>query len=218
MSTWLQIPLHGRASDTSHNKALRRLSARNMEAQHLFRNCDVQVRDPLAPKWDWDHQFGTYELENDIVGPLIIARKDKRPLHLLHAMAVVHYAEHVMTPLLDTYQRDRQMFKQAPTYFEHQAQVMIARHSIVQHAKPENFRLFWYKYKEQKVNGSLDMLVDEGEETAHLQMKMWTMDREELTPRPEWQGVRCPCDVGKHRLSIGKMGSKGLGIGTLFES
>jgi hypothetical protein len=188
-----------------------------MEAQHLFRNCNIQARDPLAPNRDWDHQFGKYELEDDIVGPLILARKDKRPLHVLHAMAIIHFAQNIMAPLLDNYQNNRRFFTEAPTYFEHQAHVMAARHSIVQYAKPENFRPFWYNFKAQKINGSLDTIVHESEESADLQMKMWMVNREELMPRPEWQSVRCPCDVGKHKLNIGNLGSKRGSIGMLFE-
>jgi hypothetical protein len=192
------------------DKALRPLNDRNLEAQHLFRNCDVQSRDPFAPDWDWDHQFGKYELEDDIVGPLILARKDRKPLHVLHAMAIISFAEQIMAPLLDNYQCNRVVFKQAPTYFEHQAQVMTARHSVIQYAKPETFRPFWYKFKAQKVNGNLDLLGEERDGAAQLQMKMWMVNQEELMPRPEWQGVRCPCDVGKHKLSIGNMGSRDL--------
>jgi hypothetical protein len=205
LSVWLRIPLHGRAGDTSHSKAVRSLSDINTEAQHLFRNCNVLAHDSKASEIEWDHQFGEYELEADIIGPLILARKDKKSLHVLHAMAIVAFAETVMVPLLDGYQIERWFWKQTATHFEHQKEVMTARTSILEHAKPGQFRSFWYDFKRQKIRGKPELLTEEGDKTAQMQMNLWMLDRGELLPRPEWKDIVCPYDVGKKRPSIGSI-------------
>jgi hypothetical protein len=164
----------------------------------------------MALDAEWDHQFGEYELENDIVGPLVLARKDKRSLHVLHAMAIVNFAEIVMVPLLDDYQSKRRVWKQAATHFEHQKEVMTARTMILEQTKPDQFKFFWYDFKMRKIQGRPDLLVEESEKTAQLQMNLWMLDRGELLPRPEWKDVSCPYDIGRKRPSSGSIGASTL--------
>jgi hypothetical protein len=182
--------------DVIHNKPLRRLSDINVDAQILFRNCNVQCRDNTVDNAaDWDHQFGKYELDHDIVGPMILARKDKQSLHVLHAMAVVAFAENVMVPLFDNYQRQRNSWADL-THFELQWEVLAARFEVARHAKKEEFMKFWDEFRNDKVRGRPEKLLEESEEVMKLQKDMWICDRYEFMPRPEWANVLNPYDVG----------------------
>jgi hypothetical protein len=118
-------------------------------------------------------------------------------------MAIINFAENVMSPLLDDYQQIRRNWRDSSTHFEHQRAVIMARYDIVQRATPEEFKAFWREFKDQKVDGRKDLLVDESEKTAKLQMDLWMVDRDELVPHPEWENIPSPYDVGKTLLELG---------------
>jgi hypothetical protein len=204
----LRIKLVGRPLNTKQNTSMHRLSHTNFDAQHLFRCCNVNVADHKAGlynKREWDRNFGEYELPHDIIGPMILARSDMTPLHVLHAMAILSFAETVMTPLFDQYQMYRKLWRSIESHFEHQFRVMTRRVEIVAEAHPKRFVEFWEDFKKQTVNGHPEWLVEDDETTVQQQLELWMVNREELKPRPEWVLVPSPYDVTTKtkRLSFG---------------
>ncbi|KAF2431233.1 hypothetical protein EJ08DRAFT_696621 [Tothia fuscella] len=200
LTTNMELPIVARPDPTTR-KSCRRYSDINTNAEYLFRNCNVQSHDTIVNKKDWDHQFGKYELNDVIFGPIILARKDKKPLHVLHARAIMSFAENIMAPLFDEYQIARKFWRNLDTHFEQQWEVVIARFNIARQGKKEEFMRFWYDYKGSKIKGQPDMLVGESAEVERLQMLSWIVDRYELEPHPEWIHVPTPYDVGVTRVS-----------------
>jgi len=74
---------------------------------------------------------------------------------------------------------------------------MQARLEIAGKARSEPFNLFWTEFKDEKIKGHPELIFTEDETTVRHQMEMWMVNREELTPRPEWADVPSPYDVGQ---------------------
>jgi hypothetical protein len=175
----------------------RRLINTNHYVQHLFRCCLINKVDTTAASFnqrDWDHEFGQHETPA-MMGPVILARHDKQPLHILHAMAMLNFAETVMSPEFDDYQQQRTSWWVEKSHFEHQAVVVMRRLEISWKAERREFERFWHTFKQQTVHGHPELLVEEednAEESMQQLMKLWMVDRDELRPRPEWASVPSP--------------------------
>jgi hypothetical protein len=181
-------PLHGNVDPSMH-----RLSNTNNDTQHLFRCCIAnKVDHSVVDQRDWDHEFGQYG--PPMMGPILLARYDKEPLHILHAMALLDFAENVMSSEFDDYQHHRKSWHVEETHFEHQAVVMRRRVEILGKANRKEFEKFWYTFKQQTVHGHPELLAED-ETTMQQQMELWMVDRDELEPRPEWASVPSPYNV-----------------------
>jgi hypothetical protein len=211
LSEVLGIKVVGRPLNNAHkDPSMRRLSNTNYDAQHLFRCCVVNKVDDIAAshsRREWDRQFGEYELPYDMMGPMILARSDKGPFHILHAMAMLNFAENIMSPEFDDYQHHRKSWRVEETHFEHQRVVMTRRLEIARKANRKGFEFFWKKFKQQTVHGYPELLVEDDETTMQQQMELWMVNRDELEPRPEWASVPSPYDVTNktRRLSFKKL-------------
>lgn len=169
------------------------------EAQHLFRCCDANKADhSVVNQKDWDHEFGKYG--PPMTGSILLARYDKQPFHVLHAMGMLKFAETVMSPELDLYQQERKSWQAEETHFEHQAIVMRRRIEIVGKARRE-FGPFWRKFKQQTVQGRPDLLPENARTLADY-AESWLEDKDEFEPRPEWASVPSPYTVGKQTRSL----------------
>jgi hypothetical protein len=176
----------------------------NRDALHLFRCCVVnKIDDTAASQRDWDREFGQCELP-ETMGPMVLARSDRGALHILHAMALLSFAENVMSPLFDDYQQDRKLWRNEKTHFEHQRLVITRRLDIASKADRIEFEKFWRKFKQERVDGHPELL--NSETAIQRQMELWLVNLDELEPHPEWASVPSPYDVTDQtrRLSIGR--------------
>ncbi|KAE9990386.1 hypothetical protein EG327_001430 [Venturia inaequalis] len=163
------------------------------DAQHLFRCFDANKADhKVANRRDWDHEFGEYG--PPMTGSVVLARLDREPLHVLHAMAILRFAQTVISPALDLYQQERKEWQSEETHFEHQRVVMTRRLQITGLARPEEFEKFWQTFKQQTVRGRPQQLAKDLKTLGH-EAEAWLVDTEELQPRPEWLSVPSPYQV-----------------------
>lgn len=189
MSEKFGVKIVSRPLNNNVEPSMLRLSVTDLsnDAQYLFRSFDPNKADhKVANRRDWDHEFGKYG--PPMTGSVILARFDQEPLHVLHAMAILKFAQTVITPALDLYQQDRKAWQSAETHFEHQAVVMKRRLQITGLARPEEFEKFWKAFKQQTVRGRPQQLAEDLK-TLGQDAEAWLVDKEELQPRPEWSSV-----------------------------
>ncbi|TID25115.1 hypothetical protein E2P81_ATG04219 [Venturia nashicola] len=192
MSEKFGIKIVSRPLNNHVDPSVPRLSVTDLsnDAQHLFRCFDPNKADhKVANRREWDHEFGKYG--PPMMGSVILARLDQEPLHVLHAMAIVKFAQTVITPALDLYQQERKTWQSAETHFEHQVIVMRRRLQITGMARPEEFEQFWQTFKQQTVRGRPQQLADDLK-TLGQDAEAWLVDKEELQPRPDWSSVPSP--------------------------
>lgn len=171
------------------------------DAQHLFRCFDPNKADhSVAHRRDWDHEFGKYG--SPMMGSVVLARLDQEPLHVLHAMAIVRFAQTVISPALDLYQQERTTWQSEETHFEHQAVVMKRRLQITGLAKRREFEQFWHTFKQQIVQGRPEQLAEDLR-TLGQDAEAWLVDKEEMEPRLEWASVPSPYQVRNQIRTFG---------------
>lgn len=191
MSEKFGIKIVSRALNNNADTSNLRLSVSdlNNDAQHLFRCFNPNIADhSVVNRRDWDHEFGKYGPA--MMGPVILARLDQEPLHVLHAMAILKFAQTIITPALDLYQQERKAWHAEETHFEHQAVVMKRRLQTTGMARREEFEQFWRVFKQQTVQGRPEQM-DAELKTLGQDLEVW-VDKEELQPRPEWASVPSP--------------------------
>jgi hypothetical protein len=168
----------------------------------LYRNCDVgSTLDPARVP------FGTIPDAWAVnTGPIVVARMDKKPLHLLHMAAISTFITKEIGRLFqecteaEQAWRDQYQFGVGEDYgddglnsalwhiFERRRQVLAA-------ATPERFEEFFWKYKQQRVRGRPELLVPWNELTSRQKRESQIISAEEIEPRPEWSDVVSPSQV-----------------------
>ena len=130
---------------------LREAQVPNLLIRSLFRECDVTCCDKNAGIYEWDHEFGEQKLLID--GPVILARKDGRPLHLVHAKMILEYVEREVDPLFDGYQVERKRWRKRIDGAEYREKINELRGNVEVKVKEATMRAQWHEFK--KLNAAL---------------------------------------------------------------
>ncbi|QDS75531.1 hypothetical protein FKW77_005312 [Venturia effusa] len=195
MSEKFGIKIVSRPLNYNVNTPTLRLSVTDLDndVRHLFRCFDPNKADhSVVNQREWDHEFGKYG--PPMMGCVVLARLDQEPLHVLHAMAILSFAQNIISPALDLYQQERKSWQSEETHFEHQAVVMKRRLQITGMARRPEFENFWRIFRQQTIQGRPEQLAQDLR-TLGQDAEAWLVDKEELQPRPEWASVPSPYQV-----------------------
>jgi len=164
-----------------------RIDLNNAEGASLFRNCDIGTVEPerlafgaIPPTW------------SDNTGPIIIARLDKKPLHPLHAAALVAFSSREL----------RQSFQECMDAEKawrnlHGAREMIfeRRREVLAGATAHAFSEFFNQYKTRRVQGRPDLMLPLPQLNHRQRQEAQNIPPDEIEPRPDWATVVSPYDV-----------------------
>ena len=166
-------------------------SQMNNEAASLFTSCELdepEYEDVSSPF----HGFGvapqTWQLG---VGPILVARLDQKPLHILHATALVAFCNRHLAAKFKDYSSKGKTWsflsEDDPT--RHGLDI-DARRDVLESITRANFESFFRAYKAKRVAGVTQQSADFDEA-----FDLWDVPNDERTPRPEWEKVPSPYDV-----------------------
>lgn len=127
----------------------------NLSVRSLFRECDVTCCDETAGPYEWDQEFGMYKFLVD--GPVLIARKDRKPLHPMHVRMVLEYLEESVDPLFEEYKVERKRWKKLMDTGEYRDKINEMRGDVEAMLKESKMRLRWMEFKKQNEDECLDV-------------------------------------------------------------
>jgi hypothetical protein len=170
-----------------------KLDLTNDDAATLFRNCDIgttttdRERLPfgaIPPALTANPGSGP--------GPLILARLDKKPLHPLHAAALVAFASRELTPSFRAC-----MDAELAWASLHGAREMMAerRREVLAGATANAFADFFARYKAKRVLGRPELMLPLPLLTHRQRVEAQSIPPDEIEPRPDWVMVPSPYDV-----------------------
>ncbi|KAF2665551.1 hypothetical protein BT63DRAFT_417105 [Microthyrium microscopicum] len=163
------------------------IDRRNDEAASLFPNCDMGALDPQQPVFGSVPDFWSQD-----TGPVIVARIDQKPLHPLHAAALVSFAMKEMKGPF----RECMDIERAWTHL-HGAKEMIfeRRRETLAQASPIQFAEFFREYRQRRVQGRPDLALPWHQLNHRQRVEIQKLSPEEIEPRPEWANVPTPFAV-----------------------
>jgi hypothetical protein len=161
------------------------INLRNSEASHLFRNCNIaSSRSDPTP-------FGRLPNEWPIdVGPVIIARLDRKPLHPLHAAAIASFCSRHLQRHFQLSAEMERTWRNVPGSRDW---IFDQRAACLSEATAAKFAEYYDDYKLRRVIG-YPHLMDELY-SYQQQLEHWQIPPDEIEPRPEWADVPSPFDI-----------------------
>jgi hypothetical protein len=156
----------------------------------LLRNCDIGSFDTRRVT------FGQVpeRWAADDIGPVVVARLDRKPLHPLHAAAFAAYCAHYLRqPFQDCLESER-VWRSNLASREY---VYEERRKVLAEATQPKFAEFFELYKRRRLLGGNEALeMDCNDSLDDLRrIGRWSIPPDELDPRPEWENVLSPFDV-----------------------
>jgi hypothetical protein len=131
-------------------------------------------------------------------GPVIIARADQRPLHILHAAALIAFSTHHLGAKFKEYSQRSESWSivSADDPVRHELDVQ-ARKDVLASITKANFQSFFKAYKAKRVAGIRDPFERGFAWSWDLEeaFDLWEIPLEERAPRPDWKDVPNPYDV-----------------------
>jgi hypothetical protein len=144
------------------------------------------------------------------IGPVLVVRLDRKPLHPLHGAAIVTFLTHTLrrpfTELIDAEQRRAWQHalmmagtgitdpQTAAAAWVSERDVFEGRRNVLGLVSQARFSEFFEQYKARRVDGQADLLGG-AEAEMEQDMDKWSVQLEETEPKPEWQDVLSPYDV-----------------------
>lgn len=119
----------------------------NLPLRSLYRNCDITANDATAGPYGWDHEFGKWEVCID--GPVVVARKDKKPLHVLHLQMILEFVDDYMNFHFDDYHRERLRWKKRLDVHEYREKIDEMRGEVEQQVKVKNMKVQWDMFRDK---------------------------------------------------------------------
>lgn len=127
------------------------------------------------------------------VGPVIIARLDKKTLHPLHASALIKFCQgNICTKVEEMHETlaNEQTFLSwaKRTSLEKRQTVRELRQGVIDECSREKFERYFKTYKWKRVSGVRMSRFD-------LSFEAWDVPEWEKDAKPEWQNVGSPYEV-----------------------
>lgn len=189
----------------------------NFEVSSLFRNCDLSTRSSVSSN-DAKNllPFGGIPVEWALdPGPVYVARLDYKPLHPLHAAAIVAFcSRYIRLAFQDCIDAERNIGSPRRAMFEEEVPSAVSprasfsepttnrervyerRRAVLGLATSGTFAEFFEQYKDRRIQGRPDLWDVDEDELDHMQrMELLNYPPDELEPRLEWEHVSSPFDV-----------------------
>ena len=160
----------------------------NSEASSLFANCESA--ESASSLWPI-RRFGLPPEEWQLgIGPVLIARADLKPLHLLHAAALVAFCSQHLVGKFAEYNNNAKAWVADEDGSINTSLDKQARQKVLDCVTKENFAFFFETYKKRRVAG-----VHESADDLDEAFQAWDVPMDERIARPEWADVPSPYDV-----------------------